>query len=211
VTLIKICGVTDRAAVEASAAGGADYIGFVFFEGSPRHLGFAQAEALASACPARLRRIGLFVDADDALLERAIAAGRLNGVQLHGNEAPARAAEVGGRFGVEVWKAIGIAARADVARAQSYRSAATRVLFDAKPAPSAERPGGLGVRFDWRLLAGAEIGMNWGLAGGVDASNVAEAIAATGAPLVDVSSGVEYAPAVKSPAKIRDFCQAVRA
>ncbi|WBX84764.1 phosphoribosylanthranilate isomerase [Sphingosinicella microcystinivorans] len=208
---IKICGVRDRAAIDAAAAGQADYVGFVFFPKSPRNLSLDDAAGLAGAVPSGIRRIGLFVNADDEAIGAAVRAALLDGVQLHGDEGPERVAAVKARFGVEVWKAVPVATRADLAGARRYAGIADRVLFDAKTPPDAALPGGMGVRFDWRLLAGFDAGAPWGLAGGLDASTVGEALATTQAPLVDVSSGVEDAPGVKSPAKIRAFCEAVRA
>ena len=212
---IKICGVRDRAAIEAAAAGQADYVGFVFFPKSPRNLSLDDAAGLAGAVPSGIRRIGLFVNADDEAIGAAVRAARLDGVQLHGDEGPERVAAVKARFGVEVWKAVPVATRADLAGARRYAGIADRILFDAKTPPGAALPGGMGVRFDWRLLGGGSGGFApgapWGLAGGLDASTVGEALATTQAPLVDVSSGVEDAPGVKSPAKIRAFCEAVRA
>ncbi|WP_420794363.1 phosphoribosylanthranilate isomerase [Sphingosinicella microcystinivorans] len=211
VARIKICGVRDRAAIDAAAAGQADYVGFVFFPKSPRNLSLDDAAGLAGAVPSGIRRIGLFVNADDEAIGAAVRAALLDGVQLHGDEGPERVAAVKARFGVEVWKAVPVATRADLAGARRYAGIADRVLFDAKTPPDAALPGGMGVRFDWRLLAGFDAGAPWGLAGGLDASTVGEALATTQAPLVDVSSGVEDAPGVKSPAKIRAFCEAVRA
>lgn len=208
---IKICGVRDRAAIDAAAAGRADYVGFVFFAKSPRNLSLDEAGGLAGVVPSGIRRIGLFVNADDEAIGAAVRAARLDGVQLHGDEGPDRAAAVKARFGVEVWKAISVATRADLAAARHYAGVADRILFDAKTPTDAALPGGMGVRFDWRLLAGFDPGAPWGLAGGLDASTVGEALATTQAPLVDVSSGVEDAPGVKSPAMIRAFCEAVRA
>lgn len=209
-TLIKICGLTEPATLDVAVASGADYVGFVFFPKSPRNLGFDQAAGLASRTPSRVGRIGVFVDADDALLDTAIRAGRLDGVQLHGDEPPARVSDVKRRFGVDVWKAVPVRTRADIDGARAYRGSADRLLFDAKAPKGADLPGGNGLRFDWRLLEGASIGMSWGLSGGLDPTIVADALGATGAPLVDVSSGVEDAPGVKSADKIRAFVKAVR-
>lgn len=214
-TLIKICGIRDRAAIDAAASVHADYIGFVFFAKSPRHLSFERAAGLAESAPASLRRIGLFVNAPDEEIAAGIRAARLDGVQLHGDETPERVAAVKAATRIEVWKAVPVATRTDVPAARAYAGVADRILFDAKTPADAALPGGMGVRFDWRLLAGAggrfDPGAPWGLAGGLDASTVGEALATTHAPLVDVSSGVEDAPGVKSPAKIRAFCEAVRA
>jgi len=209
-TLVKICGLTEPATLDAAVAAGADHVGLVFFPRSPRHLSFDRAAGLAARVPDRVRRVGVFVDADDAFLETAVRAGRLDAVQLHGDEPPARAADVKRRFGIEVWKAVPVRTRADIDGARAYRGSADRLLFDAKAPKGADLPGGNGLRFDWRLLDGAAIGMAWGLSGGLDPESVADAIGATGAPLVDVSSGVEDAPGVKSAEKIGAFVRAVR-
>jgi phosphoribosylanthranilate isomerase len=208
-TQVKICGLSEPVTLDAAVAAGADLLGFVFFPPSPRHLSFERAAALAARVPGRVGRVGVFVDADDALLEASIAAGRLTAVQLHGAEPPERAAAVKRRFGVEVWKAAAVRTRADIRDAFRFAGAADRLLFDAK-APSSPLPGGNGLRFDWALLDGLTVPMPWGLSGGLDAGNVAEAVGATGATLVDVSSGVEEAPGVKSAAKIEAFVKAVR-
>jgi len=208
-TAVKICGLSEPATLDAAVAAGTDMVGFVFFPPSPRHLSFERAAALAARVPARIGRVGVFVDPDDALLEAAVAAGRLTAIQLHGSEPPERAAAVKRRFGLETWKAASVRTRADITAAFAFAGAADRLLFDAK-APSSPLPGGNGLRFDWRLLEGLAIPMAWGLSGGLDPANVADAIGATAAPLVDVSSGVEDAPGVKSAAKIEAFVKAVR-
>ena len=207
VRLAKICGVRDLQAIEAARRGGASHIGFVFERRSLRHLTPAEAGALAPQCEG-LIRVGLFVDAADDVM--AAAAGNIDAFQLHGAESPARALEVKARFGKPVWKALGVARRTDIAAASDWRGIADLVLLDAKPAEARELPGGRGVRFDWELLRGAHIPLPWGLAGGLTAANVGEAIAATGAPLVDTSSGVEDAPGEKNPQKIEAFMNAVR-
>ncbi len=208
-TEIKICGLSEPATLDAAVAAGADHVGFVFFAASPRHVEVERAAALAARVPDRVGRVGVFVDADDALIEPAVGAGRLTAVQLHGAD-PARAAAVKARFGIDVWAAVAVATRRDVEAAAAFRGAADRLLFDAKAPKGASLPGGNALRFDWRLLDGVAMSMAWGLAGGLDAGNVAEAVGATGAPLVDVSSGVEDAPGVKSADRIRAFVKAVR-
>ena len=208
-TLVKICGLSEPATLDAAVAAGADHVGFVFFPPSPRHLGFERAASLAARVPERVGRVGVFVDADDLLIESAVRAGRLSVLQLHG-AAPSRLAELKRRFGLEAWAAIPVATRRDIEGAKAWIGAADRLLFDAKAPKGASLPGGNAVRFDWRLLDGFRVGMPWGLAGGLDPASVAEAIATTAAPLVDVSSGVEDAPGVKSSDKIRAFVKAVR-
>ncbi|MFC3712405.1 phosphoribosylanthranilate isomerase [Sphingoaurantiacus capsulatus] len=208
-TQVKICGLSEPATLDAAVAAGADYVGFVFFAKSPRNVSLEQAAALAARVPDRVGRVGVFVDADEALLGGAIHAGRLTAIQLHGAD-PAQAAAARRRLGIEVWAALPVATRADIERAGAFRGAADRLLFDAKAPKGADLPGGNALRFDWRLLDGVAMTMPWGLAGGLDAGNVAEACRATGAPLVDVSSGVEDAPGIKSADRIRAFVKAVR-
>jgi len=208
--LIKICGITTAEALDATIHARADYAGFVFFPPSPRNLPPRAAAALAVRAEGRIKRVGLFVDADDTLLDEAVAAARLDVLQLHGQESPERAAELGARFGLPVWKAVSVAAAADVERAARYAGAVDMVLFDAKT-PKGTLPGGMGLAFDWALLAGWKDRAPWGLAGGLNAANVAEAVERTGAPLVDTSSGVESAPGIKDVALIAAFCAAARA
>ena len=207
---IKICGIREPAALDAAMGSRADYAGLVFFPPSPRNVGMAEARALASRSGERIARVGLFVDPDDALLADAVAAGALDAIQLHGKEPPARVAQVRERYGLPVWKALPVAKAEDVAKARDYKGAADLILFDAKTPDDAALPGGMGLAFDWSLLAGWHDAMAWGLAGGLTPANVCEAIAQTGAPLVDTSSGVETAPGVKDVDKIAAFCKAAR-
>ena len=206
---IKICGVTTPAVLDAVIAARADHVGFVFFPKSPRNVSLRDAAPLADRAAGRIARVGLFVDPDDALIGEAIAAARLDALQLHGSESPERAAEVRARFGLPVWKAVAVASADDVAGAQRFAGAADLVLFDAKT-PKGTLPGGMGLTFDWSLLAAWKNRAAWGLAGGLTPGNVAEAVARTGAPLVDTSSGVETAPGVKDPALVAAFCRAAR-
>lgn len=206
---IKICGVTTPAILDAVIAARADHVGFVFFARSPRHLGPADGAALSARAEGRIARVGLFVDADDATIAEAAAAARLDALQLHGDESPERAAQLRARLGLPVWKAVAVASAADVERAAAYAGAADLVLFDAKT-PKGTLPGGMGLAFDWSLLAAWKNRAPWGLAGGLNPGNVAEAVRLTGAPLVDTSSGVETAPGVKDAALVAAFCRAAR-
>lgn len=206
---IKICGLTDAAALDAAIRARADHAGFVFHPPSPRHLSLPDAAALSARAEGRIQRIGLFVDADDATLTEALAAVPLDGLQLHGSETPARAAQIRAGFGLPVWKALAVAARDDVAGASAYAGAADLILFDAKT-PKGTLPGGMGLSFDWSLVANWKGPLPWGLAGGLTPDNVAEAIRLTGAPLVDTSSGVESAPGVKDVDRIAAFAYAAR-
>ncbi|MGE4304286.1 MAG: phosphoribosylanthranilate isomerase [Novosphingobium sp.] len=206
---IKICGISTPVALEAAIRARADYAGFVFFPKSPRNVTPAQAAELAVRAKGRIARVGLFVDADDAALAEAVEAADLDLLQLHGKETPERAAQLRARFGLQVWKALPVASADDVERARVYAGAVDLLLFDAKT-PADALPGGMGLSFDWSLVAGWKGATAWGLAGGLTPDNVAEALAMTQAPLVDTSSGVESAPGVKDEDKIAAFCAAVR-
>lgn len=207
---IKICGVSTAAIVEAAIRSRADHIGLVFFPRSPRAVTPREAASLADRAAGRIGKVGLFVDPADSDLADATSAARLDAIQLHGEETPARAAAIRAQFGLPVWKAIPVAGPADVAAAARYADAVDLVLFDAKT-PKGMLPGGMGLSFDWSLLRGWKHPLAWGLAGGLNPDNVAEAVRETGAPLVDASSGVESAPGIKDEARIASFCAAARA
>jgi phosphoribosylanthranilate isomerase len=206
---VKICGLTTPDPLVAAISAGADAVGFVFFPPSPRALGPEQAAGLAQRAP-HILKVGLFVDADDALIDSAVSHARLGALQLQGAETPARVAALKARYGLPVWKAIGVKTAADIRTATRDYGMADALLLDAKPAEGATLPGGNGLRFDWRILAEAQPSMPWILAGGLTPETVAEAIKRTRAPFVDVSSGVEDAPGVKNLAKITAFVEAAR-
>ncbi|MCI0467717.1 MAG: phosphoribosylanthranilate isomerase [Beijerinckiaceae bacterium] len=203
--VIKICGLATEEGLDAALKFGAGMAGFVFFEKSPRHVSLELAAHLGKRAGKRVQKVLLTVDAGDAMLAAAIGALDPAVLQLHGSETPERAAALRARFGLPVIKAIGIAGPADLALAASYEAAADYLLFDAKPAAAAGRPGGTGASFDWSLLSGLRTKKPWLLAGGLNAANVGEALALTRAPGVDVSSGVESTPGVKDPKRIADF------
>lgn len=204
----KICGLRRPEDVAAAAEAGAGYLGFVFFPPSPRNLALAEARALALATPPGVARVGLTVDASDAALEALLAEVPLDVLQLHGRESPERVTELRARFGLPVMKAVGVASAADLPALDLYGRVADMLLVDAKPPQGAALPGGNGLAFDWRLIAGRRWPVPWMLAGGLTPANVAAAVALTGAREVDVSSGVETAPGVKDPARIAAFLQA---
>lgn len=208
---VKICGLTSAAHVDAAARAGAAYGGFVFFAKSPRHLSIAQARALALHAPVGLAKVALVVDAEDAFLDALTAQVPLDMLQLHGHETPERVLAVKARYGLPVMKAVGVADAADLASLESYLKVADQVLVDAKPPKDADLPGGNGLAFDWRLIAGRRWPIPWMLAGGLSPQNVGDAIAMTGARQVDVSSGVETAPGVKDGARIAAFVAAAQA
>jgi phosphoribosylanthranilate isomerase len=207
---IKICGLTTPAALDVSLEAGADMVGFVFFSPSPRNVGFEAARALGERARGRAIKVALSVDAGDDELAASIAALAPDMLQLHGKEAPERVSAVRARFGLPVMKAVAIAERSDLSVIRDYDEVADRLIFDARAARAATRPGGLGQSFDWRLLENVETRVPFMLSGGLDAGNVAEALRITAAPGVDVSSGVERALGEKDADKIRAFIGAAR-
>ncbi len=208
---VKICGLKTPEALAAAANVGARWVGFVFFERSPRFIPPEDAAALAPHVPPGVERVGLVVDAGDEELARIANGGAIDVLQLHGKETPERTRAVRDRFEKPVIKAIPVAAPGDLAAAEAYADVADMLLFDAKPPKGADRPGGNAVSFDWRLMRDARVDLPWLLAGGLDPENVADAVRISGARAVDVSSGVEDAPGIKSPERIRRFMDAVKA
>lgn len=205
----KICGVNSRAAAAAAVAGGAAFVGFVFYPPSPRALTPEAAAALAALVPSSIQRVGLFVDPQDGEIEAVLARVPLTMLQLHGGETPERLAAIRHRFGLPVMKAIGLAEPADLDAAAGYLTSADWLLFDAKPPREAGAlPGGNARAFDWAMLAGRSWPLPWMLSGGLTAETLAEAVRVTGARVVDVSSGVEDRPGVKNPERIRAFLEA---
>lgn len=206
---VKICGLTAPEHVRAAAEAGARYVGFVFFPKSPRHLEIEAAAAMAHLVPVGVAKVALTVNASDAELDRLVADVPLDMLQLHGKESPDRVADIRQRYGLPVMKAIGVAEPEDLMAIDLYSEVADQLLIDAKPPRNAELPGGNGLAFDWRLLAGRKYWRRpWMLAGGLTPDNVAEAARMTGAQQVDVSSGVESAPGVKDAGLIRAFVDA---
>ncbi len=209
---VKICGINAADALGAAVEAGTDFVGFVFYPRSPRAVTPEAARDLAARVPASVKKVGLFVDPDDALLQRTLAVVPLDLIQLHGRETPERVAQIRARFGMAVMKAIKVAAAADLDQAAAFEPVADWLLFDGVPPKDMENalPGGNAARFDWALLRGRRFARPWMLSGGLDPANIAEAIRATAAPCVDVSSGVESRPGVKDPARIRAFIRAAR-
>ena len=204
---VKICGLSEPVTMKAALDAGADMIGLVFFAKSPRNVNVEQAAALAKMAKGKAAVVALVVDADDKLLELITKRVRPDYFQAHGNETPNRILEIAKLTGVKVIKAVAVREASDVSKATSYQSKADLVLFDAKAPDSLKDalPGGNGISFDWTLLNGIEGGFM--LSGGLSPENVAEAIAITGAPIVDVSSGVEIAPGIKDATLIRKFIE----
>ena len=208
---VKICGLATVDDVRACADAGANYIGLVFFEKSPRNITIPAARELALAAPLGLAKVALVVNPSDAELDAITGTVPLDMLQLHGRETPERVAEVKARYGLPVMKAVGIADGDDLPKLESYFGVADQILVDAKPPKGGELPGGNGLSFDWRLIAGRRWRCPWMLAGGLTAENVAEAVKMTGAKQVDVSSGVEDAPGQKNAKLIQKFVQSSRA
>lgn len=209
-TDIKICGVRSADIMDAALDAGADYVGLVFFAKSPRNVALADAARLADQARGRAKIVALVVDAEEDELRAIAETVRPDAVQFHGHETAARLAAFRATYSGEIWKAAPVSTPDDLAEARALAAVADRVLFDARPAAGDTRPGGNGRRFDWTLLAGLDLGRPFVLSGGLDPENVAEAVRITGAPMVDVSSGVESAPGIKDPARIAAFARAVR-
>ena len=207
----KICGLSSEAAVAASVAGGAAYLGFVFYPPSPRAVSAAEAARLCAAVPTGIARVGLFVDAADEAIDAVLAQARLDILQFHGGETPQRVAAARARFGLPVMKAVAIAGPQDACAAAPYEEVADFLLFDAKPPRRADAlPGGNGLAFDWGLIAGRSWRRPWMLSGGLTAELLPDAVRISGAAMVDVSSGVERRPGEKDPDKIHAFLAAAQ-
>lgn len=210
-TRVKICGITDPGDAHSALAAGANYLGFVFFAKSPRHVTPAQARDIAGDLPPGVMKVALVVNADDATLDEITEQVPLDMLQLHGKESPARVAQIRARYGLPVMKAVGISTPEDLPQLIDYGTVADQLLIDAKAPKGAALPGGNGVTFDWRLIANRRFLRPWMLAGGLTPENVAEAIRLTGARQVDVSSGVESSPGRKDPERMAAFIRAARA
>ncbi|ODT85494.1 phosphoribosylanthranilate isomerase [Phenylobacterium sp. SCN 70-31] len=207
----KICGVSTPEAVRAVVDGGAAYLGFMFFPRSPRNIAAEAAARLAPPARARgVKIVAVVVDPSDDDLDALVAGLSPDLIQLHGRETPARAREIAARSGRGIVKVVPVSEAADIDAARAYEPVVEHLMFETKPPKDADRPGGLGVAFDWTLLQGRRFQRPWFLAGGLNPWNVGEALAASGAPLADVSSGVERGPGLKDPALITAFLDAVR-
>jgi len=209
-TRVKICGVTTPDIVAAAAEAGAAYIGFVYFEKSPRHLGIAEAAKLAIDVPMGICKTVLLVNPSDDLLTTYLDQVPIDMIQLHGSETPERVKKVKALTGLPVMKAVGISGPEDISKIDDFASVADQILVDAKPPKDADLPGGNGLAFDWGLIAGRRWSVPWMLAGGLTPENVAEAVNRTGARQVDVSSGVEATPGVKDADMISNFVSAAQ-
>ena len=206
----KICGISTPEAVSAAADGGAGWLGFMFFARSPRNLAPDAAARLAQPVRGQAKIVAVLVDPDDAEVDRVAQVLKPDLIQLHGAETPARARAIGVRAGAGIIKALPVSEPSNLAAAAQYETVVEHLMFEGRPAPDADRPGGGGQAFDWTLLAGRSFQRPWFLAGGLDPWNLSEAVQQSGAPLVDVSSGVERGPGLKDPALIRAFLDAAK-
>ncbi|CAN5149461.1 phosphoribosylanthranilate isomerase [soil metagenome] len=209
-TGVKICGLTTAETLDAALDGGAAFVGAVMFARSPRNIAPEAAATLFERAKGRAKLVAVVVDPDDALLGRIAATLRPDFIQLHGHETPQRAEQVRALTGAGIIKALPIRTHEDFAPAVEWEPFVDHLMFDAKPVEGSVLPGGVGARFDWSLLADRAFRRPWFLAGGLNPGNVAEAVRISGAPLVDVSSGVESAPGVKDAGLIAAFLKAVQ-
>ncbi|RWG28356.1 phosphoribosylanthranilate isomerase, partial [Mesorhizobium sp.] len=191
--------------------GGASHVGFIFFAKSPRFVDPAEAGRLRQAAIGKAKAVAVTVDADDDFLDDIVARMQPDMLQLHGSETPVQVAELKTRYGLPVMKVLSVSEAADLERIKPYVGVADRLMFDAKPPKGTQLPGGNGVAFDWRILAGLDAGLDYMLSGGLNAANVGDALRLANPPGIDISSGVESAPGVKEPALIEQFFRAVRA
>ncbi|HMF66707.1 MAG TPA: phosphoribosylanthranilate isomerase [Phyllobacterium sp.] len=208
---IKICGLKTDEAVAAALDGGASHIGFIFFPKSPRNIDPVEAGRLRQAAKGRAKAVAVTVDADDVTLDGIVASMQPDVLQLHGDESVTRVADVKARYGLPVMKVFALRERGDLEQIKPYIGIADCFLFDAKPPKGSELPGGNGVSFDWKVLSALDASIDYMLSGGLNAGNIAEALQATNAQGIDISSGVESAPGVKDVSLIRDFFRTVGA
>ncbi len=202
---VKICGLSDQASIRAAVEAGAAFVGFVFFADSPRALTPSAAGDLAAFVPKEVRKVGVFVDAADDLIRQACGRAGLDFLQLHGAESPRRVAAIRKMTGRSVIKALPVEKKEDLLAAAAFENICEYLLFDARPPAGSARPGGHAVPFDWRLLEGRSFAVPWFLSGGLTAGNLKRAVGDSGARMLDVSSGVEVSPGVKSGRMIREF------
>ncbi|MEI9415836.1 phosphoribosylanthranilate isomerase [Mesorhizobium sp. Cs1321R2N1] len=208
---IKICGLKTDLAMAAALAGGASHVGFIFFPKSPRYVEPVEAGRLREAARGKALAVAVTVDASDTVLDEIVEKMQPDMLQLHGSETPERVTELKARHGLPVMKALPLSEAADLDRMRPFVGVADRFLFDAKPPKGSELPGGNGVAFDWRILAGLDAGIDYMLSGGLNAANIGDALRLANPPAIDISSGVESVPGVKDPALIEQFFRAVRA
>ena len=207
---VKICGLNTESSVVHSVKCGASYIGFVFYKKSPRNINLNIARQLSKLIPSTVKKVGLFVDPTIGDLEKSITKISLDYIQLHGDETPDHVRRIRETFNIPIIKAIGISEESDLKEIEKYEEICDQLLIDTKPSPNMLLPGGNGAAFDWKLISNKRFTMPWFLAGGLNSSNVCEAIRVSGAKQVDVSSGVEISAGLKDNLRIADFINAVK-
>lgn len=210
-TEIKICGLSSKEAISAAIEGGADYIGLIFFETSPRDVSLEKAAELSGFAGSAINKVAVTVDASDEFMDQIVEAVAPDMLQLHGSETPQQVKELKAKYKLPVMKAIAVSTLDDLSRSDAYENCADRFLFDAKAPKGSDLPGGNAVTFDWTLLKAIGGEVNYMLSGGLNVSNISQALRTTGAKAVDVSSGVESSPGIKDIAKITAFIKAVKA
>ena len=209
-THVKICGLPTPDTLDAALDHGAAFVGAVVFPKSPRHIDPLHAATLFERARGRVKIVAVTVDADDALLTEIALILKPDLIQLHGSETPERAVEARRLTGAGIIKALPVSTPADLQSADTWGDVADHLMFDARPPEGSDLPGGVGARFDWTMMQGRTYRHPWFLAGGLNPQNAAQAAAISGAPMLDVSSGVESAPGVKDSARIAAFLDAVR-
>ena len=209
-TEVKICGLTTPETLDAALEHGAAFVGAVVFPKSPRHIEVLHAATLFERARARAKVVAVTVNADDGLLSEIGLILRPDLIQLHGSETPERALQVRRLTGAGIIKALPVSAPSDLDTAEAWEDVAAHLMFDARPPEGSNLPGGVGATFDWTMMQGRTYRHPWFLAGGLNPDNAVRAAAISGAPLLDVSSGVESAPGVKDSARIAAFLDAVR-
>ena len=209
-TEIKICGLSNEAAISTAIDGGAHHIGFIFFEKSPRNVSVEKASKLSRFAGSAINKIAVTVNASDGLFDHIVSQTAPDMLQLHGSETPQRVTELKAKYKLPVMKAIAVRTIDDLLKSDAYKTSADRLLFDAKAPDGSDIPGGNAIAFDWTLLKAIGGDVNYMLSGGLNASNISQALRTTGAKAVDVSSGVESSPGIKDIAKIAAFIKTVK-
>ena len=209
-TRAKICGLSTPAAVAAAIEGGADYLGFIFFDKSPRNVAPETAARLTAPVREKAKVVAVMVDPDDETVSRINRTLAPDLIQLHGSESPSRAAAISALSGCGVIKVVTVSQASDIEAARPFDGGVEHLMFEGRPPSGSELPGGVGASFDWTLLEGLRFQRPHFLAGGLDPWNVSLAVRQSGAPMVDVSSGVERGPGLKDPGLISAFLDAVR-
>ena len=207
---VKICGLRRKKDVASAICCGASYLGFVFWPSSSRCISPDSAARLSRLISPEIVKVALFVDPSDAEIEDVLDIAPMDMLQLHGSETPHRVRQIRRQWGLPVMKAVGIGSDRDLEQVALYQGCTDQLLVDAKPIKGLAKPGGNGVCFDWNILSDFHWQIPWMLAGGLNSTNVADAMRLTGASQVDVSSGVESAPGCKDVSKMSCFVHAAK-